>query len=113
MYNNILSFTPTGLDLFLVKVKVTQKEFNPYSGSYSKELFQPYNPAPDKIKELTDETKILQREFIEMKSSIDIERLKLHERKLLAVLEHELMHFFGKPYENNYYTGKMIDFSAC
>ncbi|KAJ7392818.1 hypothetical protein OS493_010478 [Desmophyllum pertusum] len=34
-----------------------------------------------------------------------MERLKLQERRLLALAEHELKHFFGKPYENNYYTG--------
>ena len=81
-----------------------QKNFTPYGGS-TKDLFQPYNPVPENIKEMTDKTRALYEELLELKASLDLERLKLRERKLLALVEHELKHFFGKPYENNYYTG--------
>ena len=40
-----------------------------------------------------------------MKRNIVMERIKLREGKLLALVEHELKHYFGRPYENNYYTG--------
>ena len=90
-----------------------QKTFSPHGGSYTKDAFQPYNPVPKKIKELTDKAKALYEEFLEMKSRMDMKRLKLQERKLLALVDHELKHFFGKPYENNYYTGKVKAFFLC
>lgn len=72
------------------------------------DLFQPYNPAPSTAKILTDQTLTLYEELLEIKSSLDTGRLKLRERRLLAFAEHELKHFFGKPYENNYYTGQAV-----
>ena len=85
-----------------------QNSFTPNGGFYNKELFHPYNPVPEKIKELTDKSKALYEQLLEMKARLDLDRLKLRERKLLALAEHELKHFFGKPYENNYYTGRTI-----
>ena len=90
-----------------------QKKFTSHGGSYTKDAFQHYNPEPKKIKELTDKEKALYKEFLEIKSSMDMKRLKLRERKLLALVDHELKHFFGKPYENNYYTGKVKNFFLC
>ena len=94
-----------GLESFLVKVQTIRDSFTPYRRTNSKDLFQPYSPAPEKIKALTDKTKALYEDLLSMKRNIVMERIKLRERKLLALLDHELKHCFGKPYENNYYTG--------
>ena len=95
----------SGLESFLVKVQTIRDSFTPYRRTNSKDLFQPYSPAPEKIKALTDKTKALYEDLLSMKRNIVMERIKLRERKLLALLDHELKHYFGKPYENNYYTG--------
>ena len=94
-----------GLESFLAKVQTIRDSFTPYQGSNTKDLFQPYSPAPEKIKALTDRTKSLYEDLLGMKRNIVMERIKLREGKLLALVEHELKHYFGKPYENNYYTG--------
>ena len=94
-----------GLESFLVKVQTIRDSFTPYRRTNSKDVFQPYSPAPEKIKALTDKTKALYEDLLSMKRNIVMERIKLRERKLLALLDHELKHYFGKPYENNYYTG--------
>ena len=94
-----------GLDSFLVKVQTVRDSFTTYRRSNTKDLFQPYSPAPEKIKALTDKTKALYEDLLRMKRNIVMERIKLREGKLLAVVEHELKHYFGRPYENNYYTG--------
>ena len=94
-----------GLESFLVKVQTIRDSFTPYRRTNTKDLFQPYSPAPEKIKALTDKTKALYEDLLRMKRNIVMERIKLREEKLLALLEHELKHYFGKPYENNYYTG--------
>ena len=86
-----------------------QSRFTPYKSYYTKDLFQPYNPVPNTIKKLTDQTQALYEELLEIKTNLNMERLKLQERRLLALAEHELKHFFGKPYENNYYTGRQFD----
>ena len=94
-----------GLEPFLVKVQTIRDSFTPYRRTNSKDLFQPYSPVPEKIKALTDKTKALYEDLLSMKRNIVMEQIKLRERKLLALLDHELKHYFGKPYENNYYTG--------
>ena len=98
-------FMHAGLESFLVKVQKIRDSFIPYRRSNTKDLFQPYSPAPEKIKALTDKTKSLYEDLLRMKRNIAMERMKLREGKLLALAEHELKHYFGKPYENNYYTG--------
>ena len=98
-------FMHAGLESFLVKVQKIRDSFIPYRRSNTKDLFQPYSPAPEKIKALTDKTKSLYEDLLRMKRNIAMERIKLREGKLLALAEHELKHYFGKPYENNYYTG--------
>ena len=95
-----------GLESFLVKVQTIRDSFTPYRRTNTKDLFQPYSPAPEKIKALTDKTKSLYEDLLRMKRNIVMERIKLREGKLLALVEHELKHYFGKPYENNYYTGR-------
>lgn len=94
-----------GLESFLVKVQLIRDSFTPYRKTNSKDLFQPYSPAPEKIKALTDKTKALYEDLLRMKRNIVMERIKLREGKLLALVDHELKHYFGRPYENNYYTG--------
>ena len=94
-----------GLESFLFKVQTIRDSFTPYRRTNTKDLFQPYSPAPEKIKALTDKTKALYEDLLRMKRNIAMERIKLREGKLLALVEHELKHYFGKPYENNYYTG--------
>ena len=94
-----------GLESFLVKVQTIRDSFTPYRRTNSKDLFQPYSPVPEKIKALTDKTKALYEDLLRMKRNIVMERIKVREGKLLALVEHELKHYFGKPYENNYYTG--------
>lgn len=94
-----------GLESFFARVTKVQSSFTPYKSYFSKSLFQPYIPVPRTIKRLTDQTRELYEELLEVKGSLNMERLKLRERRLLAFAEHELKHFFGKPYENNYYTG--------
>ena len=94
-----------GLESFLVKVQTIRDSFTPYRRTNSKDLFQPYSPVPEKIKALTDKTKVLYEDLLRMKRNIVMERIKVREGKLLALVEHELKHYFGKPYENNYYTG--------
>ena len=95
----------SGLESFLVKVKTIRDSFTPYRRTNTKDLFQPYSPEPEKIKALTGKTKALYEDLLRMKRNIVMERIKLREGKLLALVEHELKHYFGKPYENNYYTG--------
>ena len=104
-YSTLCFFMHAGLESFLVKVQKIRDSFIPYRRSNTKDLFQPYSPAPEKIKALTDKTKSLYEDLLRMKRNIAIERIKLREGKLLALAEHELKHYFGKPYENNYYTG--------
>ena len=94
-----------GLESFLVKVQTIRDSFTPYRRTNSKDLFQPYSPVPEKIKALTDKTKALYEDLLRIKRNIVMERIKVREGKLLALVEHELKHYFGKPYENNYYTG--------
>ena len=86
-------------------MQTIRDSFTPYRRTNSKDVFQPYSPAPEKIKALTDKTKALYEDLLRMKRNIVMERIKLREGKLLALVEHELKHYFGKPYENNYYTG--------
>ena len=95
----------SGLESFLVKVQTIRDSFTPYRRTNTKDLFQPYSPVPEKIKALTDKTKALYEDLLRMKRNIVMERIKVREGKLLALVEHELKHYFGKPYENNYYTG--------
>ena len=95
----------SGLESFLVKVQTIRDSFTPYRRTNTKDLFQPYSPEPEKIKALTGKTKALYEDLLRMKRNIVKERIKLREGKLLALVEHELKHYFGKPYENNYYTG--------
>ena len=95
----------SGLESFLVKVQTIRDSFTPYRRTNTKDLFQPYSPEPEKIKALTGKTKALYEDLLRMKRNIVMERIKLREGKLLALVEHELKHYFGKPYENNYYTG--------
>ena len=104
-YSTLCFFMHAGLESFLVKVQKIRDSFIPYRRSNTKDLFQPYSPAPEKIKALTDKTKSLYEDLLRMKRNIAMERMKLREGKLLALAEHELKHYFGKPYENNYYTG--------
>ena len=104
-YSTLCFFMHAGLESFLVKVQKIRDSFIPYRRSNTKDLFQPYSPAPEKIKALTDKTKSLYEDLLRMKRNIAMERIKLREGKLLALAEHELKHYFGKPYENNYYTG--------
>ena len=104
-YSTLCFFMHAGLESFLVKVQKLRDSFIPYRRSNTKDLFQPYSPAPEKIKALTDKTKSLYEDLLRMKRNIAMERIKLREGKLLALAEHELKHYFGKPYENNYYTG--------
>ena len=94
-----------GLESFLVKVQLIRDSFTPYRKTNTKDLFQPYSPAPEKIKALTDKTKALYEDLLRMKRNIVMERITLREGKLLALVDHELRHYFGRPYENNYYTG--------
>ena len=94
-----------GLESFLAKVQTIRDSFTPYRMTNTRDLFQPYSPAPEKIKALTDKTKALYEDLLRMKRNIVMEQIKLRERKLLALVDHELKHYFGKPYENNYYTG--------
>ena len=104
-YSTLCFFMHAGLECFLVKAQKIRDSFIPYRRSNTKDLFQPYSPAPEKIKALTDKTKSLYEDLLRMKRNIAMERIKLREGKLLALAEHELKHYFGKPYENNYYTG--------
>ena len=104
-YSTLCFFMHAGLESFLVKVQKIRDSFIPYRRSNTKDLFQPYSPAPEKIKALTDKTKSLYEDLLRIKRNIAMERIKLREGKLLALAEHELKHYFGKPYENNYYTG--------
>ena len=104
-YSTLCFFMHAALESFLVKVQKIRDSFIPYRRSNTKDLFQPYSPAPEKIKALTDKTKSLYEDLLRMKRNIAMERIKLREGKLLALAEHELKHYFGKPYENNYYTG--------
>ena len=104
-YSTLCFFMHAGLESFLVKVQKIRDSFIPYRRSNTKDLFQPYSPAPEKIKALTDKTKSLYEDLLRMKRNIAMERIKLREGKLLALAEHELKHYFGKPYENNYHTG--------
>ena len=104
-YSTLCFFMHAGLESFLVKVQNIRDSFIPYRRSNTKDLFQPYSPAPEKIKALTDKTKSLYEDLLRMKRNIAMERIKLREGKLLALAEHELKHYFGKPYENNYHTG--------
>ena len=106
LYVNVVFLRHTGLESFFAKIKEVQTSLTPYKSYFTKEFFQPYNPAPKKAKMLTDQTRALYENLLEIKASLDTGRLKLRERRLLAFAEHELKHFFGKPYENNYYTGK-------
>lgn len=94
-----------GLESFFRKIREVQTSFTPYKSYLTKEQFKPYNPEPQAVKKLTDQTKRLYEELLEIKASLEVGKLKLHERRQLAVAEHELKHFFGKPYGNNYYTG--------
>ena len=94
-----------GLEAFFIKVTEERKHFTPYRSYLTKEKFEPYNPEPQAIKKLTDQTMRLYEELLEIKGGLDVAKLKLHERRQLAIAEHELKHFFGKPYGNNYYTG--------
>ena len=96
---------PVGLELFFRKIREVQTSFTPYKSYLTKEQFKPYNPEPQAVKKLTDQTKRLYEELLEIKASLEVGKLKLHERRQLAVAEHGLKHFFGKPYGNNYYTG--------
>lgn len=96
---------PVGLESFFRKIREVQTSFTPYKSYLTKEQFKPYNPEPQAVKKLTDQTKRLYEELLEIKASLEVGKLKLHERRQLAVAEHELKHFFGKPYGNNYYTG--------
>lgn len=105
LYKYVVFLSHTGLESFFAKIKEVQNSFTPYKSYFTKDIFQPYNPAPQKLKMLTDQTRALYEKLLEIKSSLDTGRLKQRERRLLAFAEHELKHFFGKPYENNYYTG--------
>ena len=105
LYKYVVFLSHTGLESFFAKIKEVQSSFTPYKSYFTKDLFQPYNPATQKLKMLTDQTRALYEKLLEIKSSLDTGRLKERERRLLAFAEHELKHFFGKPYENNYYTG--------
>ena len=95
----------SGLESFLVKVQTIRDSFTPYRRTNTKDLFQPYSPEPEKIKASTGKTKALYEDLLRMKRNIVMERIKLREGKRLALVEHELKHYFGKPYQNNYYTG--------
>ena len=72
---------------------------------YVKKLFQPYNPTPESIKVISERSQSLLRELNEMK--IDRTLLLAREQRVIANADHFLKHYFGRPYENNYLTGKV------
>ena len=69
-----------------------------------RKLFQPYNPTPESIKSISDRSQSLLKELNEM--DINKKLLLARERSMIAQADHFLRHYFGRPYENNYLSGK-------
>ena len=108
----------SGLPQFFKKVDSSYYELHPHivgrmTGVPPEEirkLFQPYNPTPESIKAISDRSQSLLKELNEM--DINRKLLLSRERSMIAKADHFLRHYFGRPYENNYLSGKVYIFSA-
>lgn len=102
-----------GLPEFFKKMDSSYYELHPYNAGKMtgvpledmRKLFQPYNPTPESIKAISDRSQSLLKELSEMK--IDRKLILARERRMIAQADHFLRHFFGRPYENNYLSGKV------
>ena len=101
-----------GLPQFFKKVDGSYYELHPFIAGRTpgvplderRKLFQPYNPTPESIKAISDRSQLLLKELNEM--DIDRKLLLSRERSMIAQADHFLTHYFGRPYENNYFSGK-------
>lgn len=101
-----------GLPQFFKKVDSSYYELHPYIAGRmtgvpleeSRKLFQPYNPTPESIKAISDRSQSLLKELNQM--DINRKLLLSRERSMIAQADHFLRHYFGRPYENNYLSGK-------
>lgn len=106
-----------GLPEFFKKVDSSYYELHPYNAGRMtgvpledrRKLFQPYNPTPESIKAISDRSQSLLKELNKM--DINRKLLLARERSMIAQADHFLRHYFGRPYENNYLSGK-AEFSA-
>ena len=101
-----------GLPQFFKNVDSSYYELHPYiAGQLTgvpleerRKLFQPYNPTPESIKAISERSQSLLKELKEM--DINRKLLLSRERSMIAQADHFLRHYFGRPYENNYFSGK-------
>ena len=107
-----LSFSPVlGVPAFVQKVTSTYFKLNPHEvirstdPAFIRTTFRPHNPTPSAMKAITVGSLELLRDLRALRVNTD--RLRLREGLMLARLEHYLRHFFGKPYTNNYFSGKI------
>ena len=106
-------FLFSGLPEFFKKVDSSYYELHPYNvgkmkvGSleFMRKLFKPYNPTPESIKAISDRSHSLLEELNGMQMNRKL--LLARERRIIAQADHFLRHYFGRPYENNYMSGKI------
>ncbi|KAK3717884.1 hypothetical protein QZH41_014888, partial [Actinostola sp. cb2023] len=105
-----------GLDEFIDRVKKTYFKLHPYNIFHDPDIendpagrarvrkeFAALDSTPSAIKTRTDTSFRLLKEIQE--KVIEVNKLKVRERKALAQVKHYLGHVFGQPYDVNYYAG--------
>ena len=80
--------------------------WHPYAEDDDLKYFRPYNCSPAALKHRTDAAAQLYEQVREERMKINESELKSQELKSLIQLLHFLKTDFGKPYGENYYSGK-------
>ena len=106
--------TTSGFAAFLAEVQETYYELNPFELIYRpggvplpelKAKFKPYDPSPANLKKITLSSLRLLKELEKM--DLNVDRLKMRERKAMAQMKHFLKHI-GMPYDGNYFAGDFL-----
>ena len=105
----------TGFADFLTKLQTTYYDVQPYELIYRpggvkpaelKAKLRPYDPSPENLKEITLTAQRLLEELDNLKVNVD--KLKMREKKAMAQVKHFLKHVFGTPYDGNYFAGDFL-----
>ena len=80
--------------------------WHPYSSGDHLKQFRPYNCSPAALKYRTDTVAQLYEHIKDLRNHINDSELKPRELKSLIQLLHFVKSDFGKPYGENYYTGR-------
>jgi hypothetical protein len=84
--------------------------WHPHAEGDDLKFFRPYNCSPAALKHRTDTAAQLYNEVQAQRSRINESELKPRELKSLIQLLHFLKTDFGKPYGENYYSGKQFNY---